>query len=70
MSLKKRTEASLAASPTPSGYPGVDFKRDKNKWRATIKYFGQRIHVGYYSTKEEAIVARRNAEIAYFGDNL
>ena len=45
-----------------SGYKGVDFNR--GKWRARIYYNNKAILLGSFSTKEEAIAARKAAEIA------
>ena len=38
-----------------------------NKWYAEIQCNGQRINLGSYSEKEDAIKARLEAEIKYFG---
>lgn len=46
-----------------SGFTGV--KREGSRWYA---YIGGRRLKGTYSTKEEAIQARKNAEIELFGD--
>jgi hypothetical protein len=51
-----------------SGIIGVSFDRQKNKWMAYITYNGRKIHLGSFNTKEEAIQARKNAEIEYFGE--
>lgn len=53
-------------SNNSSGYPGVSYS--KNKWRAYIGINGKQIHLGRYSTLEEAIEARKQAEIEYFGE--
>ena len=45
-----------------SGEKGIDFHR--GKWRATI-YAGKQIRLGRFSTKEEAIYARKKAEERY-----
>lgn len=47
-----------------SGYKGISFERDRQKWRACIKYEGRSIHIGRYETPERAaaaydVVARR-----------
>ena len=50
-----------------SGVPGVVYtkSRKRKNWRATISYERRRISLGYFDTKEEAIIARKNAEIRY-----
>ena len=35
------------------------------RWRAGIEADGERIHVGYFGTKSEAIKARKKAEVKY-----
>lgn len=37
------------------------------KWFAYIDYHGRKIHLGYYERLEDAIAARKNGEIKYFG---
>jgi len=55
-------------SNNTSGYPGVCFHKRNNKWVAQIWINGKNTHLGYFSTKEEAIEARKQAEIQYFGE--
>ena len=40
-----------------SKYKGVNYQKDKNKWRARYKDHGQRFHIGYYDTEVEAAIA-------------
>ena len=51
-----------------SGTPGVCFFKRTKQWTAEIKVNYQKIHLGYFDTKDEAIQARRDAEIKYFGE--
>ena len=51
-----------------SGVTGVYWSKTYNKWIATIKINGKRKHLGYFKEKEDAIEARRQAEIVYFGE--
>lgn len=51
-----------------SGVRGVSFHKTNNKWKANIQVNGKRMHLGYFKTKDEAIEARRQAEIEYFGE--
>ena len=37
-----------------SGFRGVSFRKDLNKWRAHITHHGEFIHGGYFNTIEEA----------------
>ena len=51
-----------------SGIIGVSFHKPSQKWRAQIDADGRRIHLGYFINKDDAIVARENAEIYHFGE--
>ncbi len=52
-------------SDNNSGTTGVYFKKDKKKWCARIHVNGKNKHIGYFDTKEEAILARKQAEKEY-----
>ena len=51
-----------------SGYKGVSLDKRRNKWRARVNIDGKEKSLGYYKTKEEAIAARKQAEIEYYGE--
>ena len=51
-----------------SSVTGVSWHKARNKWRAYITVNGKTKHLGYFINKEEAIKARREAEIKYFGE--
>ena len=51
-----------------SGHVGVCYKPKINKWQAYITVNRKPIHLGYYKNIEEAIEARKQAEIKYFGE--
>jgi hypothetical protein len=55
-------------SHNTSGFKGVTWCKDKNKWRAQIKLNQKMIYLGYYKNKEDAIDARIEAEKKYFGE--
>lgn len=55
-------------SNNTSGYRGVDWHKQNNKWHARIHVNKRKIHLGYFDTKEEAIEARKQAELEYFGE--
>ena len=48
-----------------SGHVGVTWDKWHNKWKAQIHFNGKHIHLGYFSSKEEAIKARKEAEVKY-----
>jgi hypothetical protein len=51
-----------------SGHRGVFFRKDltSKPWHVNIMSNRKTIHIGYFSTLDEAIQARRNAEDKYF----
>lgn len=51
-----------------SGILGVRFRKDRNKWYAEIQSNKQKINLGSYTSREDAIKARLEAEIKYFGN--
>ncbi len=55
-------------SNNTSGYPGVSFSKRSRKYRSYIKINNKQIHLGYFHNIEDAINARKEAEIIYFGE--
>ena len=51
-----------------SGITGVYWDKRRNKWYGQICINGKKKFLGYYTTKEEAIETRKQAEIEYFGE--
>lgn len=45
-----------------SGYKGVVWDKKNNKWQAQIKIKGKNLHLGRFSSKKGAIMARKEAE--------
>jgi len=52
-----------------SGYPGVSFKKKARKWRVTISINKKQTYVGTYKSLEEAVDARKEAELKYYGES-
>jgi hypothetical protein len=50
-----------------SGVSGVCWRKDTLKWRATIQVEEVTYNLGSFINKEDAIKARLNAEVKYFG---
>ena len=48
-----------------SGVKGVYYETRANKWRACIGFAGEKIRLGYFSSFDEAVLARRSAETLY-----
>lgn len=51
-----------------SGRTGVYWFKRVNKWIAAIVYNGVQIHLGYFVNFDDAVKAREDAEIKYFGE--
>lgn len=51
-----------------SGVSGVHYCERDNKWIARISVNGERIHLGSFDNKEDAIKIREETEIKYFGE--
>lgn len=48
-----------------SGVTGVSWYRPRGEWVAHIRTGGKRYHLGYFTSKDAAIAARKAAEIEY-----
>lgn len=48
-----------------SGVVGVSWDKARNRWGASIKVENKKVHLGRFKDKEEAIKARKDAEIKY-----
>ena len=48
-----------------SGFTGVYFHNKAQKWEAQIKVNFKRIYLGLFELKDDAITARKNAEVKY-----
>ena len=53
-------------SNNTSGYTGVWYSKNKNKWVAEIKVNKKKMHLGYFTNKEDAHAAYENAKEKYF----
>ena len=51
-----------------SGYKGVSWHKRVKKWRAQIKYNNKVMHLGYFSTPEEAYEAYKEAALRLHGE--
>ena len=51
-----------------SGCKGVCYLNNENKWFSYITYDKKRVNLGKYTFKDDAIKARKDAEIKYFGE--
>jgi hypothetical protein len=51
-----------------SGYKGVSWDKQKNKWRAKITHQGKTRHIGLYDNKHEAAIAYNEEAKELFGE--
>ena len=59
--------ANLSKNNT-SGYTGVTWHKLSQKWQSEIRVDGKKIYLGLFINLEDAIEARKQAEIKYFGE--
>lgn len=50
-----------------SGVRGVVFAKERSKWMARIKVNGKDVFLGYFSELSDARIARKEAEVKYYG---
>lgn len=67
-SMSQNQQNQSLSSRNKSGFKGVFFVKEKNRWLASIKAEGKSKHLGYFSSKEEAAVAYAVAAQRYFGE--
>ena len=67
VSRKQNLQNSGKSSANTSGCTGVSWDKQKSKWRAHIMHNYKLIHLGYFSILEEAVAARKAAELKYWG---
>jgi hypothetical protein len=51
-----------------SGFVGVTFHKAARKWAAGIMYNRKHIYLGLYEDIQDAVNARKQAEVVYFGE--
>lgn len=64
---QQRANTRLSAANS-SGFKGVSYRKDKNKWVAEVKLNGCKKHLGYYKTPELAHDAYVQAAKKIFGE--
>ena len=67
-STRQNTMNQDVSKNNTSGITGVGWDKSSNKWIAYIKVNYRQITLGRFSNIDDAIEARRNAEIEYFGE--
>lgn len=68
VSHKQNQQNKSKSSHNTSGCQGVHWHKRDSKWVAQIRHNYKPIHLGYFTTIEEAIAARKAAEKLYWAD--
>lgn len=67
-SNSQNTINSRLTSKNKSGVKGVCWKADKQRWRAYISIDGRQKDLGLFKKFEDAVKARRDAEVEHYGE--
>lgn len=65
------TQLSLIGKKTKankSGHVGVNWDKSRGKWQASIRYQGKKYNIGRFESIQDAIDARKNAELELLGE--
>ena len=65
---KQNGQNASKRSDNTSGHPGAYWDKRRSKWVAQIAHNRKQIHLGYFTTIEEAVAARKAAEKLYWAD--
>lgn len=57
-------------SNNKSGFTGVTLDKGRNKWKALIHIEGKQKLIGRFENIEDAVIARLNAELKYYGEEF
>lgn len=66
--FKENSRNISVGSKNTSGFIGVSIDKRYNKWRAYITVNGRQISLGMFEHKDDAIRARLEGEVKYFGE--
>lgn len=66
-SISQNAMNMIKPSRNTSGCKGVSYHKYSNTWRAFITKNKKQIYLGYYKLFEDAVKARKDAEVKYFG---
>lgn len=55
-------------SHNTSGYRGISWDKNRSKWESKLGFHGKTIHLGRFDSIEDAIEARKQGELQYYGE--
>lgn len=65
-SQNNQNRRAAQANNETSGVMGVHYDKSRNKWAASLNLNGDKVFFQRFDTKEEAMLARKQAEQKYF----
>jgi len=65
VSQQENTKNRRKSKNNTSGFVGVFWDKNKDKWRARVNVNKKAVYLGYFSCKGDAITARKKANIKY-----
>lgn len=65
---KENTFNSGIRTDNKTGHTGIVYRKREKKWFAYINKDGRQHSLGYHDTKEQAIKARKEGEVKYYGE--
>ena len=68
VTIQQNNQNRSARYDNPSGHVGVVWNKEKNMWRAQIGIGKKTYHLGYFTEIVDAVEARKQGEIDFFGD--
>lgn len=68
-SISKVLNPEPTTANSTSTHRGVCFNKHSGMYMAYINVKGKRLYLGNYKTEAEAVAARKEAEVMYFGSN-
>ena len=66
--IKENSQNKSLSSRNTSGYKGVNWNKRSNRWDASIKENGLKVHLGYFRSLDDAVKARQKKANEVFGE--
>lgn len=68
VTIQQNNQNRSARHDNPSGHVGVVWNKEKGMWRAQIGIGRKTYHLGYFTEIADAVKARKQGEMFFFGD--